>query len=204
MSDAATTLGGTPPAAVTARQRILDAAYDLFSRHGVRAVGIDRLIEHSGVAKATLYRNFASKDDLVLEFLRLREERWTKNWLAREVERRADDAEQRLLTVFDVLHDWFQRDDFEGCAFVNVLLETRDHSSRVYEASAGHLETVRSFLAALAQEAGSERPCELARRWHILMKGSIVAAQEGDRDAAVAARRIGELVLAGDRTSRST
>ena len=68
MNEAATSLGAAPPAP-TARQRILEAAYELFSRHGVRAVGVDTVVERSGVAKATLYRNFASKDDLVLEFL---------------------------------------------------------------------------------------------------------------------------------------
>jgi AcrR family transcriptional regulator len=199
MSDAATTLGTAPPA-TTARQRILDAAYELFSRNGVRAVGIDTVIELSGVAKATLYRNFASKDDLVVEFLRLREQRWTKDWLQREVADRADAPEERLLAVFDVFDEWFRRDDFEGCSFINVLLETPDPASPVHEATAGHLEEIRGFLADLAAQAAIEKPEEFARRWHILMKGSIVAAQEGDREAARRSRRIGELVLERERS----
>ena len=68
----------------SARERILDTAYDLFSRHGIRAVGVDRIIESSGVAKMSLYRNFHSKDALVLAFLERREERWTKEWLVAE------------------------------------------------------------------------------------------------------------------------
>jgi AcrR family transcriptional regulator len=199
MSDAATTLDTAPPA-TTARQRILDAAYELFSRDGVRAVGIDTVIERSGVAKATLYRNFASKDDLVVEFLRLREQRWTKDWLQREVEVRADAPEERLLAVFDVFDEWFRRDDFEGCSFINVLIETPDPESPVHEATARHLEEIRAFLADLAAEAGIEKPEEFARRWHILMRGSIVAAQEGDREAARRSRRIGELVLERERS----
>ena len=63
-----------------ARERILETAYDLFSRHGTRAVGVDTIIAESGVAKMTLYRNFTSKDELILEFLRQRDERWTR-WL---------------------------------------------------------------------------------------------------------------------------
>ena len=198
MSEAATTLG-TVSTATTARQRILDAAYELFSRHGVRAVGIDTVIERSGVAKATLYRNFASKDDLVLEFLREREKRWTKDWLQREVESRAETPEERLLAIFDVFDGWFRRDDFEGCSFINVLVETDDHSSPVYEASADHLESIRGFLAGLAEQAGVEEPHEFARHWHILMKGSITAAQEGDREAATRSRRVGQLVLERER-----
>lgn len=203
MSDTATTLGKAS-AATNARERILDAAYELFSRHGVRAVGIDRVIEESGVAKATLYRTFTSKDDLVIEFLRMREERWTKDWLQREVEQRASAPEERLLAIFDVFHDWFQREDFEGCSFINVLIETDDHGSPVYEATAGHLEAIRGFLTELAGAAGIERPHEFARRWHILMKGSIIAAQEGDRDAARRSRQIGEVLLTRERSGLLT
>ena len=68
-----------------ARDRIVDTAYDLFSRHGIRAVGVDRIVAESGVAKMSLYRHFPSKDDLVLAFLQERERRWTNEWLRAEV-----------------------------------------------------------------------------------------------------------------------
>ena len=74
------------------RDRILDTAYELFSQHGTRAVGVDRIIAEAGTAKMTLYRNFASKDELIVAFLAAREERWTRGWLQAEVDRRADDA----------------------------------------------------------------------------------------------------------------
>jgi AcrR family transcriptional regulator len=197
MSDTASTLGS--PIAGTARERILTAAYDLFSRHGIRAVGINSVIEQSGVAKRTLYRNFASKDELVVEFLRLREQRWTKDWLQREVEHRAALPEERLVAIFDVFHEWFQRPDLEGCSFINVLLEVDDRGSAVRHATVGHLAAIREFLETLAREAGISSPEDFARRWHILMKGSIVAAQEGDRDAARRAQEIGRVVLARER-----
>ncbi len=183
-------IAGTP------RERILAAAYELFSRHGLRAVGIDTIVERSGVGKRTLYRHFPSKDDLVLEFLRVREERWTKDWLQREVEHRADGPDERLLAIFDVFHEWFQRDDLEGCSFINVLLEVDDRDSAVRHASVEHLAAIRGFLTELATDAGIENPDDFARRWHILMKGSIVSAQEGDREAAHRAQEIGRVVLA--------
>ena len=71
------------------RDRILDAAYGLFSRSGVRAIGVDTITAEADVAKMTLYRNFASKNDLALAFLALREERWTEGWVQAEVLRRA-------------------------------------------------------------------------------------------------------------------
>lgn len=166
------------------RDRILEAAYDLFSNHGLQAVGINSILERSGVAKRTLYRHFASKDDLIVEFLRMREQRWTKDWLQREVEQRAETPDEQLLAVFDVFHEWFQDEGLEGCSFINVLLEVPDRASPVRQASIDHLAEIRRFLERLATEAGVERPDDFARRWHILMKGSIVSAAEGDLEAA--------------------
>jgi AcrR family transcriptional regulator len=184
-----------PPVETDARSRILEAAYELFSRHGIRAVGIDAIIQRSGVARMTLYRTFGSKDELVLAFLERRERRWTKDWLQHEAEHRAADPAERLLAIFDVFDEWFQRDDFEGCSFINVLLETADPESVVHRASADQLARIRAYVAGLAREAGVADPERLAHKWHILMKGSIVAAGEGDHEAARRAREVAELVL---------
>jgi AcrR family transcriptional regulator len=175
-----------PAAGSDARERILEAAYELFSHHGVRAVGIDSIIERSGVARMTLYRHFASKDALVLAFL----------------ERRAADPRDRLLAIFDVFDEWFQRPDFEGCSFINVLLEISDPAHDLYRASADHLARIRAFIERLATEAGVADPDDFARQWHILMKGSIVSAGEGDRWAARRAREVGALLLA-QKTARA-
>jgi AcrR family transcriptional regulator len=178
-----------------ARERILDTAYELFSRHGIRAVGIDAIIARSGVARMTLYRHFGSKDDLVLAFLERRERRWTQDWLQVEVERRAADPRVRLLAIFDVFDEWFRRDDYEGCSFINVLLEIAEPVNPLNRASVGYLAKIRAFLERLATDAGLADPTGFARKWHILMKGSIVAAGEGDREAARRAREIGALLL---------
>jgi AcrR family transcriptional regulator len=183
------------PAEGDARERILSAAYDLFSRNGIRAVGIDAVIDRAGVARMTLYRHFKSKDDLVLAFLERREELWTKAWLQGEVERRASDPRERLLAIFDVFDEWFQTDGFEGCSFINVLLESADLGSPAGRASSDHLANIRSFLQGLATEAGIADPDDFARKWHILMKGSIIAAGEGDRLAARRGREVGAVLL---------
>src|SRR5438094_2588464 len=101
----------------SARQRIVLSTYELFSRHGVRAVGVDAVVARSGVAKKTLYLHYPSKEELVLAFLRRREELWTRGWLEQGVERRSGSPAERLLAVFDVFDRWFHRSDFEGCAF---------------------------------------------------------------------------------------
>ena len=184
-------------AAGTARERILETAYDLFSRHGTRAVGVDTIVAESGVAKMTLYRNFTSKDALILAFLARREERWTRAWLQAEVQRRADTPAERMLAIFDVFGQWFERNDFEGCSFINVMLEIDDRDSPVRQASVGHLAAIRGFVRELAEEARvpQAKADHVARQWHLLMKGSIVAAAEGDHDAAARAKELGALLL---------
>lgn len=182
----------------TARERIDQTAYELFSRRGIRAVGIDEVIARSGVAKATLYRHYPTKSRLALAFLRRREKLWTQSWLQASVERRGGTPAARLLAVFDVFDRWFRRARFEGCAFVNVLLESSHRERTLRSAAIAHLTTIRLFVEQLAKEAGARDPENLGWQWHILMKGSIIAAGEGDRKAARRAREIGRLLLASE------
>ena len=179
----------------SARERILENAYELFSRRGIRAVGVDELVERAAVAKATLYRHFPSKDDLVLAFLERREELWTRQLVEAGARERGVTPEERLLAIFDVFDDWFRQDDYEGCSFVNVLLETADPEHPVGRASAQHLENIRTIVRTLAEEAELHDPEGFALSWHILMKGAIVQAAEGDRRAAQRAKSMGRLLL---------
>lgn len=180
----------------TARERILDTAYELFSRHGVQAVGVDTIVTTSGVAKMTLYRHFPSKDELALAFLQRRAERWTQGWLQAEVAQRADTARDRLLVIFDLLDEWFHAEGFEGCPFIKIVVETQDPTDVLRTAAVEHLATIRSYLRDLAAEAGVPDPDEVAGALHVLMKGSIVAAEGGDTDAARRARGIADVLLA--------
>jgi hypothetical protein len=111
------------------------------------------------------------------------------------VEQRAVDPAERLLAIFDVFDDWFQVTDFEGCSFINVLLEIAEPAHALHLASRDYLARIRAFLADLARDAGVADPDAFARQWHILMKGSIVAAGEGDRQAARRAKELGTLLL---------
>jgi AcrR family transcriptional regulator len=172
-----------------ARQRILDVAYELFTRRGVRAVGVDEVINRSGVAKATLYRHFPSKDDLVLAVLELRHQRWTVGLVLAEATSRGATPQERLLAVFDVFDEWFRREDFEACSFINTLLELRPEH-RLGEASRDYLADIRATLASMADEADLAEPEQFARSMQILMMGSIVAAMSGDTDAAKRAQTI--------------
>lgn len=180
--------------APTAREQIVESAYELFSHRGIRDVGVDEVIGTAGVAKATLYRHFPSKNDLVLAFMELREQRWTREWVEAEARRRGTSPEEQLLAIFDAFDEWFRRDDFEGCSFINVLLEMGTEPN-VSRAAVDHLANIRTFVHNLAEEAGLRDPGSFAQSWHILMKGSIVAAVEGDVDAARRAKSMAQSLL---------
>jgi AcrR family transcriptional regulator len=178
----------------TPRERILDSAYDLFSQRGIRAVGINEVIERAGIAKDTLYRHFASKDELVVAFLELREQRWTREFVEAGARHSGQDPEQQLHGIFDVFDGWFAQPDFEACSFINVLLEMgSEHPAG--GASVRHLENIRAIVRDLAEEAGLRDPASFAHSWHILMKGSIVAAAEGDAHAAQRAKAMGRRLI---------
>lgn len=184
----------------TARQRIVDAAYQLFAQRGIRNVGVDEILEAAGSARATFYRQFRSKDELVLEFLAQREQRWTFDAIEAGARRGGSTAEDQLLAIFDVFDDWFHRVDFEACSFISVLVEM-GASHPLGRASIAYLHNIRTMIEGLATEASLEDPIEFAKSWHILMKGSIISATEGDAEAALRAQRMARALIAAHRAS---
>jgi AcrR family transcriptional regulator len=178
------------------RERLLDAAYDLFAANGIGQVGIDTILAKSGCAKASLYSNFESKVDLAIAFLERREAVWTRGWLEAEVKRRKSNPDERLLAIFDVFDGWFHKKTFEGCSFINVLLESKV-DSLVHRAAAIHLSKIRAIVRSLARDANLRESEKFAQAWHMLMKGSIVSACEGNRNAARDAKRAARMIISG-------
>lgn len=180
----------------SARERLVNTAYELFTANGINRVGIDDIIRQSGCAKASLYYNFKSKENLAVAVLEKREEVATRGWLEAEIMKRSDNPTGRLLAIFDVFDAWFRKDGFEGCTFINVLLESKP-STPLHAAAADHLAKVRAIVHGLALETDLKDPIEFADAWHMLMKGSIVSAGEGNRNAARNAKKAAKLILEG-------
>ncbi len=187
---------GRPP---LGRDRIINAAYDLFLRHGVRATGIDAIIVAADIARMTFYRNFVSKDELVRIVLQEHERRWTEEWLKKETLRRFASPKDRLLGMFDLFHEWFQQRRFDGCLFIRTLIESPP-ASTTHRAAARHLANVRGFIEELAKEAGIKGAADFAGAWQVLLEGAIVAALGGSRAAARLAKPAAAALLAS--TSR--
>ena len=160
---------------VPAAERILDAASEMFYREGIRAVGVDAIVERAGVAKMSLYKNFRSKDELIAAYLRARDERW-RAWLQEEVERRAGPPEGRIPAVFDALEEWMAGDEgFRGCAFVNASTEISDRTHPAWAVISDQKEWMLGYFRRLAEDAGAGAPQELAERLLILFEGANVA-----------------------------
>jgi AcrR family transcriptional regulator len=181
------------PARRSARERLLAAANELFYEEGIQTVGIDRVIEHAGVAKASLYNTFGSKDELIRAYLDARRESLATRITA-VVERFATPRE-RLLGVFDAQQEIITDSEYRGCAFARASAEARPGSC-VMDAAQTYREWVRGLLTRLADEAGVAEPDTLARQFHLLYDGAGQAARmDGDLSASMAARAAAEALL---------
>ncbi|MBP2229140.1 AcrR family transcriptional regulator [Azospirillum agricola] len=159
-----------------ARERILDTAAELFYREGIRAVGVDTIIARSGVAKMSLYRNFASKEDLVRAYLE-RNAALHRDWWDRVVARHPGDPVAQLKALFVSLGHWIEHPQFRGCPFTNAASELRDPDNPARGVALAQKRAVRDRLRALAVAAGAADPDRLAGHLQVLMEGAYSAGQ---------------------------
>jgi AcrR family transcriptional regulator len=177
----------------TARERILDAADDLFYNEGIHTVGIDRVIAQAGVAKGSLYYSFTGKDALVHEYLTNRHGKWAERVTA-GIEAHTDPRE-RILAVFDVLGTLFAQPDYHGCAFMNAAAEAAPDSAEDQAATAFRVWVHDLFLN-LATATGVADPQQLADTLVLLYDGAVTSAQmDKTPQPARTARRTAELIL---------
>ncbi|MGK5673076.1 TetR/AcrR family transcriptional regulator [Micromonospora sp. URMC 106] len=175
----------------TAEARLLDAADTLFYERGIQAVGMDAIRSASGVSLKRTYQLFPSKEHLVEAVLR-RRDLAIRDALAAYTSARPTPTE-RVLAVFDYLHDWFGQPDYRGCAFINSFAELGGSSPGVVDIVRTHKRAFADHLAALVAEAG--RPPSLAAQLALLANGAMVTAAitgsvEPAREARAAARRL--------------
>lgn len=176
-----------------ARERLLRSASELFYAEGVHSVGIDRVIEHAGVAKATLYYAYGSKDGLVRAYLEDRQER-RRVRIERHTAACATPRD-RVLAVFDALNELIDAPDYRGCPFVNANAELRPDSAAV-TVTASARAWLRDYFRTHAAAAGVADPNALADQLGILHDGATVTAQlDHDRRAGAAARVAAAVLL---------
>jgi AcrR family transcriptional regulator len=171
-----------------ARQRILETADRLFYQEGIRAVGIDRIVAEAEVAKMSLYKHFASKDDLILAVLKYREEA-VLEFFRSAMEQHGKRLKNKLRAFFAALKDWFESPGFRGCAFQNAAVELADPTHAGTQFVRGHKRRFAEFLAGLVAESVGPGATRLAPVVSLLVEGAIVTAViQRSPDAADVAR----------------
>jgi len=182
----------------TGRERLVTTAIELFYRHGFGAVGLDQVIETAGVTKTTFYKHFESKDDLMVAAVKRRDE-WESQAWARAIQNRAGDVPaKQFLAMFDVMDEWFNAPDFQGCMFVSAAAEFPNPHDPVHQAAAAYKQKVRDHWRDVAKSAGAtDANAEtLADCFTALVEGALVMRQTQARnDAARVVRPAVEQLL---------
>jgi AcrR family transcriptional regulator len=178
------------------RARILTAASALFSRAGIRAVGVDAIIAAAGVAKASFYRHFRSKDELVTAWLRDQRTRWLDR-VRTESARRASSPEDELLVYFDVVIELLDDPDFYGCPYLNTAAELRDAPDSVRHELVRFINEVEEYLEELARRAGLSAAKVVASELRLISAGSfaLLTVFGGDSTAALKARQAASAII---------
>ena len=186
----------------SARDRILDTAFRLFYARGIRAVGVDLIIAEAGVAKATFYKHFPAKDELVVAYLDRVDRIWTAQ-LHSAAEAAGPDPADQLVGLFDALGTACRRDGYRGCAFINAAAEAVP-GSPVHDRTVAHKQRVLDWVRGLATAAGAADPSGLARALTLLLDGGLASGSLDASPEAPVVARSSARVLVDDALGRRT
>jgi AcrR family transcriptional regulator len=160
---------------ITSRQQLLDTATDLFYREGIRATGVDTLAAVSGIGKMTLYRHFATKDDLIVAYLERSDQQfwdWFENAIAK-----AETPRQKILAFFQAVENLALNPTCHGCPFLNAAVDFPDPSHPSHRVAVEHKNAVRARFRDLATQANLSNPELLADQLLLLMDGAFMAVR---------------------------
>lgn len=176
------------------RDKILETAEQLIYQNGIHATGMDLLVKTSGVARKSIYRYFANKDEVAAAALNARDIRWML-WFRTECDK-ADTPQDRILNMFTVLKSWFESDGFRGCAFINTAGEVGDPDDPVRQIAKLHKQKLLDYTLELTGQLDIKQPAVLARQLLILIEGAITISRVmGNYSAADDARDMAQLLL---------
>jgi AcrR family transcriptional regulator len=179
----------------SARERILETADDLFYREGIHAVGIDAIIEKSGVAKMSLYRSFASKDDLVAAYLKARGQRYWQ-WWDGVMARNPNQPRRQLSDLFEAIAVRTRRPEFRGCAFLKAAAEFPEECAGARVVALAYKKELRKRLLKLCSTIGAHQPDVLSNQLLMLIEGAYsTAGILGKRDAVKATAKAAEALI---------
>ena len=158
------------------KERLIENALKLFCQNGFFATGIDTILAEARVSKTTLYRNFRSKDELIIAALQMQDESF-RSWFMQSVDKAFGGPIEKLISVFDVYQSWAERDDFNGCAFVKASAEYPSIESPIHAICAKHKRLMMLYIQGLAEAAGVPNSANVAIQFMVLLDGATVLAQ---------------------------
>jgi len=178
------------------RERLIQTAMELFYYNGFHAVGLDRILAEVGVTKTTFYNHFESRDDLILEVIKRRDDWEFETFNNAILERAGDDPRAQLLAMFEVLDEWFNSEEFRGCIFINAAAEFPLPHDPAHRAAAVHKQRVLEAIRERAARAGARDPQGFAKRYCMILDGAIVVRQVMQDDGTAAtARELVEMLM---------
>lgn len=176
------------------REKILATVEELIYQNGIHATGMDLLVRTSGVARKSIYRYFATKDEMAEAALKARDIRWIY-WFKSECDK-ADTPQDRILNMFTVLKGWFQSKGFCGCAFINTAGEVGDPDDPIRQLAKLHKQKLLDYTLELTGQLNIKQPEALAKQLLVLIEGAITMARVmGDYSAADSAKEVAQLLL---------
>ncbi|MFO0972727.1 MAG: TetR/AcrR family transcriptional regulator [Phycisphaerae bacterium] len=179
------------------RDRLIEAAGNLFYERGFQAVGLDQILGAVGITKTAFYRHFESKDDLIVAILDHRDRSEVAEAIAYMRRHGGSNPRQQILALFDQLAEWFRRPDFRGCLFMNAATEFADSGDPIHRAAAAHGQHIAAEILLRMQAARVRDPQLLTKQVMLIFSGAIAARHAGSvADAARSARLAVESLLA--------
>ncbi|MGP1384019.1 MAG: TetR/AcrR family transcriptional regulator [Thainema sp.] len=158
------------------KERLIENALKLFCQHGFFATGIDTILAEAKVSKTTLYRNFRSKEELIIAALRRQDESF-RNWFMQAVDKAFSDPVDRVIAVFDIYQSWAEREEFNGCAFVKASAEYPSIESPIHAICAEHKRLMMRYIQSLIEAAEIQDSANVATQFMVLLDGATVLAQ---------------------------
>lgn len=190
---------GRPPAdlggELCAKDKLLKTALQLFYRYGINSIGVDRIIAEAQVSKMTFFKHFPTKRDLILEFLKARDEQFSQ-WFKKTLESKLDNRRKRLPVAIEVIEAWFRSDDFRGCAFINTTAESGPEKNEEKSICLGHKIHFAKILEELASSDGIKNSKYIADQLVVAIDGATIRAQmDGSQAGILALRSLTSIIL---------
>ncbi len=182
------------------RDELVEKALKTFYRNGFHATGMDMLAAETGISKTSMYKHFATKEDLILATLKLRDEKFL-DWFVSRLEQLAPTPSEQLIAIFDVLTEWFAQPEFAGCMFIKASAEYQHPGHPIHVQSAEHKRLLLDHITKIAKAAGTIHPNSTARQLMLLIEGATVTAHFGHTsNPAGDAKRAAENMLTSTRS----